>query len=542
MPKPFARTYSPMFDCLLNQPVLVLFAIIFFGIALGSIPVKGLSLGLSGVIFTALAAGHYGLRIPEGVGNLGLVLFVYCVGLGAGNRFFAALASQGSKLAVLTLVIIGAGVVCTCACGSLFGINSSISAGIFAGALTSTPALAAAMETLAGNTSGVSIGYGIAYPFGVVGVVIFVQLVPKLLRYDLRAQENKTEPSCDTAIVSRLIRVTHAHLAGMAIADYDVFDGMGCRITRIAREGRLVPLSAVDTFEVGGEILVVGQGDSIARATALLGDLCEHTYPMDTSKERRELILTSADYAGKSLRELDPVRKDHIVISRVSRLGFTFVPTADTVLERNDVLTVVGRTGSIERFAASIGHRSSALNSTDLLSLGFGLTVGVLLGMVQVGLPGGGGISLGIAGGPLIAALILGHFGRIGPFVGYIPRPTRILLQDLGLVLFLANAGVAGGADLVHTVREYGAAVFLMGIIVTSIPMLAGYVVAMKVFGMNILECLGGICGGMTSTPALGAIAGKTDSQTPVVSYATAYPVALILMTIGAQVIIRTLS
>lgn len=142
---------------------------------------------------------------------------------------------------------------------------------------------------------------------------------------------------------------------------------------------------------------------------------------------------------------------------------------------------------------------------------------------------------------PLIVALLLGHFGRLGPIVGYIPRPTRLLLQDLGLVFFLADAGIKGGADLVDTVATHGAAVFIMGVIVTCSGMFAGYFVGMKVFKMNILECLGGICGGMTSTPALGAIASKTDSQAPVVSYATAYPVALILMTIVAKVIIQTI-
>lgn len=531
-----------MLETILNQPLLVLFAIIFIGIALGSIQIKGLSLGLSGVIFAALAAGHFGLKIPDGIGNLGLVLFVYCVGLSAGNRFFGALAKQGSKLAVLTVVIIGAGVLCTCICGYFFGISNAISAGIFAGALTSTPALAAAIEATAGGSSGASIGYGIAYPFGVVGVVLFVQLIPRMLKYDLNAEAGKMDKIENKSIVSRLIKVTHPHLDGISIADYTTLDGIHCRITRIAKNGRLVPLSAEDKFSTGMEVLVVGQEDSLPLAASFLGELVNNPYPMDTRKERRELIVTSSNYAGKSIRDLDPLKHDGIIISRVSRLGFTFIPSADTIVERNDILTVVGNRENIEQYAGKIGHRSTAINKTDLMSLGFGLSLGILLGMIQIGLPGGAAISLGIAGGPLIAALIMGHFGKIGPFVGYIPRPTRILLQDLGLVLFLASAGISGGGELVNTVREYGGVVFLMGIIVTAIPMIAGYIVAMKFFKMNILECLGGICGGMTSTPALGAIAGKTDSQTPVVSYAAAYPVALIVMTISAQIIIAILA
>jgi len=205
------------------------------------------------------------------------------------------------------------------------------------------------------------------------------------------------------------------------------------------------------------------------------------------------------------------------------------------------VLTVVGSPENLTKYGDKIGHRSQDMNQTDLLSLGFGLSLGIILGLVNFSLGNGLGISLGIAGGPLIVALLLGHFGRLGPIVGYIPRPTRLLLQDLGLVFFLADAGIKGGADLVTTVATHGAAVFIMGVIVTCSGMFAGYFVGMKVFKMNILECLGGICGGMTSTPALGAIASKTDSQAPVVSYATAYPVALILMTIIAKVIIQTI-
>lgn len=531
-----------MIECFFNQPILVLFMIVFSGIALGSIQIKGLSLGLSGVIFTALAAGHFGLKIPGGVGNLGLALFVYCVGLSAGNRFFGAFARQGCKLMVLTLVIIASGVSLTCLCAYVFGISGGIASGIFAGAMTSTPALAAAIESLAEYSSGASIGYGIAYPFGVVGIVLFVQLVPRLLKYDLNAEAGKIGQKGEKRIVSRLVNVTNQQLVGKEIATHDIFDGIACKITRVAKDGRLAPLEADDKFELNQKILLVGQEEALPIATTFIGEFCDNPYPMDTRKERRELILTSAGYAGKSLRELDPIRKDHIVISRISRLGFTFVPTADTVTERNDILTVVGNTQSIEAFSKKIGHRSTAMNQTDLLSLGFGIFIGILLGMLQVGLPGGSTFSLGLAGGPLMAALILGHFGKIGPFVGYIPRPTRVLLQDLGLVLFLANAGVEGGGELIKTVQQYGLVVFLMGFIITVVPMAVGYVVALKVLKMNILECLGGLCGGMTSTPALGAITAKTDSSAPVISYAAAYPVALLLMTIGAQIIIGILS
>ena len=490
----------------------------------------------------ALAAGHYRLAIPDGVGQLGLALFVYCVGLSAGNRFFSAIAKQGSKLAIMSAVIVGVSALFTCLFGIWFKVPAGISSGIFAGACTSTPALAAATESLPGASgSGVSIGYGIAYPFGVVGVVLFVQLLPRLLHFDLNKEAKAMHSKQEVSIISRLVRVTQPNLIGQNIADCKLLDGLHCMVTRVVRNDRLMPLTPEDTFREGTEVLIVGNSDTMPHDIAFLGEVCDNPYPMDSQKERRKLILTNKNYAGHKLRDLKTLRTDGIIISRISRLGFTFVPTGETTLERNDVLTVVGSPENLTKYGDKIGHRSQDMNQTDLLSLGFGLSLGIILGLVNFSLGNGAGISLGIAGGPLIVALLLGHFGRLGPIVGYIPRPTRLLLQDLGLVFFLADAGIKGGADLVDTVATHGAAVFIMGVIVTCSGMFAGYFVGMKVFKMNILECLGGICGGMTSTPALGAIASKTDSQAPVVSYATAYPVALILMTIVAKVIIQTI-
>lgn len=536
-------SYFSIMSTLLNQPLFVLFIVIALGMALGGIRIFGLSLGTSGVLFVALAAGHYGLNIPTGVGTIGLALFVYCVGLGAGGRFFASLARHGSKLAILSVIIIGIAALVTCLCALLFKIPAGIAAGIFSGACTSTPALAAATETLAINASqasGVSIGYGIAYPFGVAGVVLFVQLIPRLLKLDLnKAADSFSSAREEPKIISQLIRVNNKNLYGEIIFDCRLIEGLSCPITRIAREGRLIPLGVNDIFAEGLEILLVGNSDKVLREATMLGTPIDNPYVLDVSKERRKVIVTSKSFAGRSIREMRTLKKYGIIISRITRLGFTFVPNADTIIERNDVLTVVGSAEKLAAFKEVVGHRSQALDQTDLLSLGVGLTLGIILGSIEFSFSGSTKVSLGVAGGPLIVALFLGHMGRFGPIVGYIPRSTRLLLQDLGLVFFLANAGIVGGADLLETVKNFGPVVFIMGALITTIPMVVSYFIAIKFFKMNILECLGGICGGMTSTPALGAIASKTDSQAPVVSYATAYPVALILMTMGAKIIIE---
>jgi Predicted permease len=181
------------------------------------------------------------------------------------------------------------------------------------------------------------------------------------------------------------------------------------------------------------------------------------------------------------------------------------------------------------------------VDATDLLSLSAGLTLGIIVGLMPIGLPGSTPITLGLAGGPLLVALLLGHFGRVGRIVGHIPRPTRILLQELGLVFFLANAGVKGGVSMVATLQEYGPLLFALGVCVSVIPLALAWPIARKLFKLDPLQALGGICGGMTSTPALGAITAKTDSQVPVISYVSAYPVALIVMILIAKALIGLL-
>ncbi|MFP4260580.1 MAG: aspartate:alanine exchanger family transporter [Opitutales bacterium] len=529
---------------LTEQPLVALFAVIATGLLLGSITIKGISLSSSGVLFTALLAGHLGYTIPGGVGTLGLVLFVYCVGIGAGGRFFASVAREGATLAKLAIVIVSTGGLITWAGARLLDLPADLAAGIFAGALTSTPALAAATEGLKEGSSGVSIGYGIAYPFGVIGVVLFVQLLPRFLHHDLeKVAANHAEGSeAEDRVVNVLVEVTNKNLFGKQIADSGVANFNACQVSRVFKEGQLVPLSYGDSFAEGQLLLLVGRGREIAIAIDYLGHRSDRNILKDVENERQQLLVTQRNIAGQSLRQLAPLKNYGCVITRITRLGLTFVPNASTVIEVNDQLTAVGRSEDLKKFGKAVGHRNSAIDATDLLSLSAGITLGIIVGLIPIGLPGSNPITLGLAGGPLFVALLLGHFGRVGHIVGHIPRPTRLLLQELGLVFFLANAGIRGGAALGATVSEYGPALFGLGILVSLVPLIVAWPLARKLFRLDPLQALGGICGGMTSTPALGAITAKTDSQVPVVSYVSAYPVALIVMILIANTLISVLS
>lgn len=526
-----ADSFNQIMNNILTDPLFVLFAVLAIGLAFGNVTVKGVSLGSSGVLFAALLAGHYHLQVPAGVTSIGTALFVYCVGLGVGNRFFASLRSQGSKLLLMSALVVGCAwciVLIACKC---FGLEPGIAAGLFAGACTSTPGLAAALESAEsmGITTGpINIGYGVAYPFGVIGVVLFVQLLPRLLKKSLNSAEESEKVNTDPRrIVTRIIKINNNALTGTPIMSCMENGILQCRITRILKDDMLVPLSVEDKFENDMQVFAVGALNEVERDAALLGCIVPDASKTHRLKdEMAEVLVLEPALSNKTLRELNTLCNYGIVVSRITRLGQTFVPHGDSEIFRNDVLTIVGQPEDIKAFKILCKHRSSAINATDIFSLAAGVALGIMVGKIELF----NGFCLGTAGGPLLISLILGHYGHIGPVVGYMPRNTRIMLMEFALMLFLAGAGVSGGATLVSTLKEQGLSIFAVGILVTSLPMIVGYLVARKCLKLSLCEALGGICGGMTSTPALGAITAQTDKQSPVIAYATAYPLALILM------------
>ena len=532
---------------LVDSPAFVLFAILALGLTLGKVSVKGISLGSSGVLFVALAAGHFGLQVPQGITELGTVLFVYCVGLGVGNRFFGSLCSKGSKLVILSILVVGLAWCITLAGCRLCGLDYAVGAGLFAGACTSTPGLAAALEALqaAGHdTAAVNIGYGVAYPFGVVGVVLFVQVLPRLLKKSLDDTPHDAAAISDPGqITRRVVAVSNPQLMGLQIAGQVVSRMLQCRITRVLHRDMLVPVTPEAEFSEGVEVMMVGTRDQLDKDTLILGSAdAEVPVSHRCADESAEVIVLEKSMGNRTLRELDTLGRHGVVVSRISRLGVAFVPTDDTEVVRNDVLTVVGPPERIAEFKRHCRHRPAAIGATDILSLVAGVALGILVGKVSIGGgPDSDGFSLGLAGGPLVVALILGHFGHIGPIKGYMPRPARMLLTDFALMLFLAGAGVSGGRSLVATLQQQGLPMLLVGMAVTVVPLLFGYLLARKWLHLPLPEVLGGICGSMTSTPALGAITGKTDRQSPVIAYATAYPAALILMAVLAKCMVSLL-
>ena len=444
-----------MTHAFLSDPVLVLFGVIALGHLLGRLKVAGLSLGSSGVIFVALAAGYLGGQIPD-VGNLGLVLFVYCVGITAGPTFFRELGSKGAKLAQLALVLVATGSLAAWVMARLFGLPADLTAGMFAGALTSTPALAAALEALP-KGSQAPVAYGVAYLFGVIGVVLFVQLLPRILGRDLEqlGQQLRDEEHAGRKIVRVLVEVANPALEGKPIKDVTLISDSNCQVPRVLVGNRQVPRSAEFTLELGQHVLLVGREFRVPRVIELLGRRSSRTdYIMDTETERMQVIVTSKETIDRSLMELRALSRFGVTVSRITRQDLEFVPKLTDKIQHGDALNVVGPPDCLEKFAEFAGHRARTFDETDVISLGFGIVAGILAGSISFEL-NGSGLSLGMAGGPLLVGLLLGHFGRIGPITGRLPRASRLLLTEVGLAFFLAHAGLQSGSKLGPVLKEY---------------------------------------------------------------------------------------
>ncbi len=519
-----------------DNPLLVLFIVVALGLLLGAVKVRSLSLGMSGVIFSAIAFGVLGCTIPASVDKVGLVLFTYAVGISAGHGFFSIFKSHGARFAKLGLVITASGAVIAGLAMWLLHLPPELSTGIFAGALTSTPALAAALD-VAADPGAVSVGYGLAYPVGVVSVVLFVQLFPRIARIDL-AEAARKHAKTEATLSRVLAEVQNSQLFGRRITDIRFLSGNRCRILRTLEGDQLVPVTPATRLEQGMHVLVVGEEDAVPDAIDFLGKKSTHRCIID-SDTHHTVVATSADVVGKQLKELRIPSEFGLTVSRISRHGVEFLPSAATVIQPVDILTVVGPRENTERFKQFAGHRRRVLNETDLVAVAVGIGTGIFLGMIPIVIPGTGGFTLGLAGGPLLTGLVMSHFGQIGRIRGYIPPAARLMMMNLGLVFFLAGAGITAGARIVGIITTHGPILIAAAVVVATLPMLLGYLFARKALKLDPLEALGGITGGMTSTPGLGAINSVVDSEIPAMSYAAIYPVSLIFMTLFSQVLIR---
>jgi putative transport protein len=537
-----------MLQSMLSNPFLVLFLILAIGVGISRLSYRGLSLGAAGVLFTAMVFGHYGFTIPREVAELGLLLFVYSVGLAAGPSFFRTFRRHGIHFVLIALVITGGGALAVIGVAYLLKLPYQLAAGVYTGALTNTPALAAAIdvvERLAPGTSGaVSVGYGIAYPFSMIGLVLLMQFLPRTMGWDLHKEEESWDAERKLeapGMEARQYRITNPNCDGKKVSEVNPHRLTQANISRIKHGERVFAASPDSILYLGDVAMVVGTPDELEKMQILLGEETHERMDVNANVLALDVEVLEEALTGKKLAQMRVWERYTVVITRIRRHGLELAPTGGVTLEMGDHIRVVGDKAAVENFARLARSSPRKADETNMLPFLAGLLLGIVVGSIPLHLPNGITVQLGSAGGAFIVSLLIGHFGGIGPLRLHVPAAANNVLRELGLMLFLAGAGVSAGALFIDTLKSYGAGLLLGGALVTILAVLSGLIWMQAVYRMNRLGSLGTLSGAMTNPPALAAANGLTSSDLPTVFYAQVYPVALIFKILLVQLLVQAL-
>ena len=523
-----------------QQGYLALCSIILLGVLVGRIRIKGVSLDSSAVIFVALVFGHYGVVVPADFQHIGLLLFIFTIGIQAGPGFFGAFRTYGRQLILVALVTVGSGGIFAVFCAKLFHLDYSISAGLLTGALTSTPGLAAAIELTQSPLA--SIGYGAAYPFGVIGVILFVRLFPKMLRVDLRQAEDAYNAETHEHFPEIKVRnfiVENEKLVGKTFRDVEFLQMTEAKVSRIMHNEKAITPTKDTVLHCGDLIKAVGPQEALERLEMLVGQPTQQEIPLHPQYDVQFVVVSNKEVVNKSLEELRLLPLFDVTVTRIRRSGIDISPTPHSRVRLGDRLMIAGEKEQMQRVIQRLGNEDKRLSETDVLPIFLGIILGILLGKLELDLPGVASLKLGNTGGILMATILLSKIGKTGPILWSLSTAANQLLRQLGLLLFLSAVGTKAGANLVHTITEYGPSLFLVGMLLTLAPMILGGFFGHYALRLNFLTLLGVLTGAMTSTPGLGAVDAMTDSNAPSVAYATVYPVALVCVILCVQVLTR---
>lgn len=541
-----------MIQLLVDQPILLLALVAASGYVLGLVRVGGSSLGVAAVLFTGLAFGALDarLRLPEFLTTLGLVLFVYTVGLSSGPSFFASFRRKGVRDNAFGAAVLCGAALLTAVLALWMDFAPTLAAGLFAGSLTNTPALASLLETLerSGAAAAVQdlpvVGYSLAYPVGVLGVIALLAWAARAWRVDFAAEAAALRDlgAAGRALETRSVRVLRA--APLSVGEVVAAQGWEVLFGRLRRpDGTLSVVTAETRLAPGDEFNMVGEAEVLDRVTAFFGEPAPVALELDrTEVDFRRLFVSNPKVAGYRLRDLDLPGQFGALVTRLRRGDVEWLASGDTVLELGDRIRVVARREALPALAHFFGDSYRALSEINLLSFNLGLALGLLVGLIPVPLPGDVTFRLGLAGGPLVVGLVLGRLGRTGPVVWYLPYSGNLLLRQLGLVCFFAGVGTrAGGAFWATLTQSGGLAILGAGAVLTLATAAAALWVGYRVLRIP-LGLLGGMLAGLHTQPAVLSYAlNQSGNDLPNVGYATVFPLATVLKILLAQLLLALL-
>ncbi|EFH8072946.1 putative transporter [Escherichia coli] len=545
-----------MSDIALTVSILALVAVV--GLFIGNVKFRGIGLGIGGVLFGGIIVGHFvsqaGMTLSSDmlhvIQEFGLILFVYTIGIQVGPGFFASLRVSGLRLNLFAVLIVIIGGLVTAILHKLFDIPLPVVLGIFSGAVTNTPALGAGQQILRDlgtpmeMVDQMGMSYAMAYPFGICGILFTMWMLRVIFRVNVEteAQQHESSRTNGGALIKTInIRVENPNLHDLAIKDVPILNGDKIICSRLKREETLKVPSPDTIIQLGDLLHLVGQTADLHNAQLVIGqevDTSLSTKGTDLRVER--VVVTNENVLGKRIRDLHFKERYDVVISRLNRAGVELVASGDISLQFGDILNLVGRPSAIDAVANVLGNAQQKLQQVQMLPVFIGIGLGVLLGSIPVFVPGfPAALKLGLAGGPLIMALILGRIGSIGKLYWFMPPSANLALRELGIVLFLSVVGLKSGGDFVNTlVNGEGLSWIGYGALITAVPLITVGILARMLAKMNYLTMCGMLAGSMTDPPAL-AFANNLHptSGAAALSYATVYPLVMFLRIITPQLL-----
>lgn len=545
-----------MSDIALTVSILALVAVV--GLFIGNVKFRGIGLGIGGVLFGGIIVGHFvsqaGMTLSSDmlhvIQEFGLILFVYTIGIQVGPGFFASLRVSGLRLNLFAVLIVIIGGLVTAILHKLFDIPLPVVLGIFSGAVTNTPALGAGQQILRDlgtpmeMVDQMGMSYAMAYPFGICGILFTMWMLRVIFRVNVEteAQQHESSRTNGGALIKTInIRVENPNLHDLAIKDVPILNGDKIICSRLKREETLKVPSPDTIIQLGDLLHLVGQPADLHNAQLVIGqevDTSLSTKGTDLRVER--VVVTNENVLGKRIRDLHFKERYDVVISRLNRAGVELVASGDISLQFGDILNLVGRPSAIDAVANVLGNAQQKLQQVQMLPVFIGIGLGVLLGSIPVFVPGfPAALKLGLAGGPLIMALILGRIGSIGKLYWFMPPSANLALRELGIVLFLSVVGLKSGGDFVNTlVNGEGLSWIGYGALITAVPLITVGILARMLAKMNYLTMCGTLAGSMTDPPAL-AFANNLHptSGAAALSYATVYPLVMFLRIITPQLL-----
>ena len=535
--------------------VLVLSLVIAGGVLLSKIKIGGISLGVTWILFVGIAAGHFGMSVDHNtlhfIKEFGLILFVFSIGLQVGPGFFSSFKEGGIKMVSCAAAVVALGALTTYIIHLVTGTPMPTMVGIMSGAVTNTPGLGAAQQAYADTTGindpTIALGYAVAYPLGVVGIISSIIAVRFITRVNF-SDENKALEAMhsDHSNVKRhSVEFTNGALEGHTIAHLRELVNRSFVISRIMHhDGSITIADGTSTLRIGEKLRLICSPEDREAVTAFLGQPVEMTKEewgtgaeSPTQLVSRRIVITKPEINGKKLSDLRLRTKYNINITRINRAGIDLLPYQGMELQMGDKVMVVGQEKAIEQVAGVLGNSMKKLNEPQLLTIFFGIALGVLFGSIPLmNIPQP--VKLGLAGGPLIIAILIGRFGPHFHLVTYTTMSANLMLREVGLAMFLAAVGIGAGDGFVDAIVGGGYKWIGYGVIITVLPLLIVGLFARLKFKMNYYTLMGLMAGSVTDPPALGYANSTAGNDMPAVGYATVYPVVMFLRVLTAQLLI----